>query len=251
MNMNQEDFIKTLEELTTLASQQGNMLTKEQLKEALDAIDFPNNEKSDALIKEYLTANHIGIDEAIDPKDFMSEHELDYLEEYLSEVKALGEVSDGEKRAITMSALAGDLSAQQRLIEVYLPYVAEVAKLYAGFGVLLEDLIGEGNVALTESVEMLECVETPEEVEGFLGSRMMEAMESFIKENADAKKEDEKMVSKVNRIAEMVKALSDDLGRDVTPEEVAEENHISKKSVLDAMRISGDKIEGLSGEGAE
>ena len=35
------------------------------------------------------------------------------------------------------------------LIEIHLADVAEIAKLYAGQGVLLEDLVGEGNLALS------------------------------------------------------------------------------------------------------
>ena len=44
----------------------------------------------------------------------------------------------------------------------------------------------------------------------------------------------------------MAKELSEELGRDVTPEELARENNISVKSIIDAMFITGDKIEGIS-----
>ena len=39
--------------------------------------------------------------------------------------------------------MAGDADAKHRMIEIFLPQVAEIAKLYAGQGVFLEDLIGE------------------------------------------------------------------------------------------------------------
>ena len=51
--------------------------------------------------------------------------------------------------------MAGETDAQQRLIEIHLADVAEIAKLYAGQGVLLEDLVGEGNLALSFGVTML------------------------------------------------------------------------------------------------
>ncbi|MBO4377080.1 MAG: hypothetical protein J5811_07300, partial [Lachnospiraceae bacterium] len=76
--------------------------------------------------------------------------------------------------------------------------------------------------------------------------RAMDAMEEFIKENTDLKKADDKMIGKINRIAEMARELSEELGRDVTPEEIAKENNISVKSVRDAMLITGDKIDGIS-----
>jgi len=43
-----------------------------------------------------------------------------------------------------------------------------------------------------------------------------------------------------------IRELSEELGRDVTAEEVAEENKISVKSVREAMKLTGDNIEGLS-----
>ena len=63
-----------------------------------------------------------------------------------------------------MSALAEDRDAQAKLVEIYLPQVVELSKLYAGQGALVEDLIGEGNVAVAAAVTMLACVESIEEL---------------------------------------------------------------------------------------
>ena len=80
-------------------------------------------------------------------------------------------MTKGQKEAITLSAMAGERDAQQSLISVYLPQVVEISKLYAGQGVFLEDLIGEGNVALAMGVTMLGCLENASEAEGMLMTR--------------------------------------------------------------------------------
>ena len=85
--------------------------------------------------------------------------------------------------------MAGDADAKHRMIEIFLPQVAEIAKLYAGQGVFLEDLIGEGNVALTMAAEMLDCAQNAKEAEGTIASMIMEAMENYISENASEKKD--------------------------------------------------------------
>ena len=72
----------------------------------------------------------------MDPDEFLTEEEKDYLQEYLDEVAALPTYSDGEKLAFSIAAMAGETDAQQRLIELHLADVAEIAKLYAGQGVL-------------------------------------------------------------------------------------------------------------------
>ena len=219
--MNEEQFINALNKLRETASEQGNVLSTEQISEVFSEVGFELNDERKALIEEYLNKNHIGIDESVDPDSYLTESEKNYLEEYLDEIKLLAEVSDGEKRATIISALAGEAGSKKRLVEIFLPSVADIAKLYTGFGVGLEDLIGEGNVALAMAVEMFDCVEGTDEADG-------------------------KMLDKSNKIADMAKELSEELGRDVTPEELAKENNISVKSIIDAMFITGDKIEGIS-----
>lgn len=246
MAMEQEAlFANTLQTLKKLAKDQGGMLKEEQVMSAFQKIAFELDDSRKELVYEYLKKSGIGIGQPMEPEEYLTEEEFDYLTQYLTEVEQLEQLSDGEKEAVTLSAMAGDRDAQAKLIEVYLPYVAEVAKLYAGQGVFLEDLIGEGNVALTMGVSMLNCLEKPSEAQGMLGSMMMDAMEEYIKENTQAGQADRKLADKVNKIADMARETAQDLGRKVTPEELAQEKGISLKSIQDAVRISGDKIEDL------
>ena len=141
--------------------------------------------------------------------------------------------------------MAGDADAQNRLIQIFLPQVAEIAKLYAGQGVFLEDLIGEGNIALTVGVTMLGALEHAFEAQGMLGRMIMDAMEDFIAEDAAEAKKDRQLADKVNLVADKANELADDLHRKVTVEELMQETGMSRKSILDAIRISGDKIEAI------
>lgn len=244
--MNKEAlFAETLQQIKDLAREQGGMIEEVQIAEMFAEIDFTMDDAQKELVFEYLKKSGIGIGEALNPEEYLSKEEVDYLKQYLEEVEQLEELTDGEKDAVTMSAMAGDKDAQNKLVEIYLPYVAEVAKLYAGQGVFLEDLIGEGNVALAMGVTMLDCLEKPSEVQGMLGSMMMDAMEEYIKENANEQQRDKKLADKVNRIADFAKEMAEDLGRKVTPEELAEEKGISVKTVLEAVRLSGNKIEDI------
>lgn len=244
--MNENEFIAALTALKDSAKDQGGVLTWEEIEEVFEAIKLPLNDERKALIEDYLKNNHIGIGEAVDPDAYLSESERNYLEEYLSEIKELADISDGEKRAVMIAALAGEADAKNRLMEIMLPSVADIAKLYTGFGVDIADLIGEGNVALTMAMEMFDCVEGPDDLESFIATQAMNAMEEFIKDNTDVKKSDDKMLAKINKIADKAKELSADLGREVSPQELAEETGLSLKSIMDAMLITGDKIEGIS-----
>ena len=139
--------------------------------------------------------------------------------------------------------MAGEKAAKQKVIEILLPDVVDLAKLYTGQGVCIEDLIGEGNVALSMGVEMLGCLEKPSEVQGMLGKMIMDAMESIIENDVQEKKIDNKVVNKVNAIAKEAKELAETLQKKITVEELMRETNLGEKEIRDAIRMSGKKIE--------
>ena len=234
-------FAKTLEAVRKTAKEQGNCISESQVKEAFEEL-FLSQEQLE-LVYDYLKKHKIGIGEPVDLDEYLSAEEIDYLEEYKKELSLLETVSDGEKEAITLSAMAGERDAQQKLIGIYLPQVVDISKLYAGQGALLEDLIGEGNVALTVGVTMLGCLEHAKEAEGLLIKMVMDAMEEYITETAEDDKRSQKALQKVNKVAQKAKELSEDLKRKVTVAELAEETGMSEKSILEALRFCGYSIE--------
>lgn len=239
-------FARTLQEVLKQAKENGNCITKEAVEEAFSAQNLTKEQME--MIFDYLQGHKIGIGEPLDPDDYLGDEDRNYLEDYLKELQAIPQVSEGEKEAITISAMAGDREAQRRLTEIYIPKVAEVAKLYAGQGVFIEDLIGEGNLAVALGVTQLGCLEHQSEVEGMLAKLMMDAMEDAISTHTDAEELDQKIVEKVNEISEKAKELAEDLKRKVTPKELAEETGISIEDILEAVRISGNNIEDIDGK---
>ena len=171
-------FAKTLEYIKSVAKEQNHIVSKEQVETAFAPLEFGPEQLE--MVYDYLRKQKIGIEEAVDPDAFLSEEDVDYLDAYLEELKYLPEATAGEREAITLSAMAGDKDAQSRLIELFLPQVVEIAKLYAGQGAYLEDLIGEGNVALAMGVSMLGALEHASEAEGMLAKMIMDGMEEYI-----------------------------------------------------------------------
>lgn len=100
-------FAKTLEELSALAKEQGNMLSEEQVTEAFDKAKLNLGEPQLEMIFAYLKNKKIGIGQPADPFDYMTREEIDYLEEYLKAVQAGADVTDGVKEAVLLSAMAG------------------------------------------------------------------------------------------------------------------------------------------------
>ena len=236
-------FAKTLEQVKQQAREQGGCISEEQVKEAFQELALSDTQLQ--MVYDYLKKQKIGIGEPVDMDEYLTDEERSYLQEYMDEIAALPVRGQGEIEGYTIAAMAGEADAQAKLVEVYLKDVIDIAKLYTGQGVLLEDLIGEGNLALTFGTGMLGSLERPEEAQGMLAKMIMDAMEEYIQENASNEKTDRRVADKVNQIADRARELAEELHRKVTPEELAEETGLSVKSIRDAMRMSGFKIEDI------
>lgn len=242
-------FAKTLENVRKLAKEQGNAVSEQQVMEAFEPLELNGDQMQ--MVYDYLIKHKVGIGQPVNVDDYLSDEEKNYLEEYIKELEELPVYTEGQKQAATISAMAGEADAQNMLTEMYLREVVDLAKLYTGQGVLLEDLIGEGNVALAFGVTMLGSLEKPEEAQGMLGRMIMDAMEQYIEENAENDKRDRKVADKVNKVNDKAKELSEDLHRKVTVDELAAETGMSKSYIRDAMRMSGFKIDYLEAEEEE
>lgn len=237
-------FAKTLESVRKKGRMQGNRISKEQVREAFAPLAL--EEQQLALVYDYLEKHHIGVDkEAPESEEHLTEEETDYLQEYVESLREIPGLEGGEKEAVFLSAMAGEISSQKRLMEAFLPQVADMAKIYAGQGVYLEDLIGQGNMALSEGVSMLGAAENAQDAEGMLAWLIMDAMEKLIEEGRESRSTDKQLEDKVNHIAKLAKELADDLRRKVTIKELAQETGIAEEEIRDVYRISGYVIEDL------
>ena len=196
-------FAQKLNEVKELAKEQGNCISEEQVKAAFQELDF--QEEQLQMVYDYLIKHKIGINEPVDLDDYLSDEEINYLKLYEEELTQLEEVTEGQKEAITLSAMAGEIDAQKKLIEIYLPQVIEISKIYSGQGVFLEDLVGEGNLALTTGVTMLGCLEHAKEAEGMLIKMVMDAMEELIQSDLEEQNIEKKAIDKAKADAKRAK----------------------------------------------
>ncbi len=239
-------FGQALQAVRQKAGAQGNVITGEEVKQAfaplsLDASQF-------TMIYDYLKKHGIGVDEPVDTDDWLNDADRNYLQQYLQELDLLQGAAAVEKEEAALLAMAGDAAAKQRLVTMYLPQVADIAKLYAGLGADMEDLIGEGNVALAMGVEMLGALEHVSEVQGMLGRMIMDAMEGHIAENTRSADIGRQAADRVNKVADAARELSGLLLRKVTAEELSAQSGLPLEEVQEAVRLAAGKIEEIEDE---
>lgn len=246
MDMNPEQFAQILDEIKYTARMAGGYIEESQIREAFGENELTSEQL--LLIEGFLKESNIGIGQPLPDTEVLSSSEIDILEEYRNELSLIEPIGDGQKRALIMAAMNNDREAQKNLAGYYLPKVLEISKLYSGQGALLEDLIGEGNLAVMEGVSMLGAMESPDEADGMIAKLIMDSMEELISESFKTNEADEKIAAKVNKVSEEAHKLALEIGRAVTVEEMVENTSLSKKAVMEAIELSANKIEDIEFE---
>lgn len=144
----------------------------------------------------------------------------DPLRLYLEE---LGEISGGDARTLLPRCLAGDENARAALMNAKLYAVVELAKEFTGRGVLLMDLIQEGNLGLWQAI----CCYDGGDFEDLCGRYVRFAMAKTVICQARDNGVGQKMRRAVEDYREVDERLLSDLGRNPTLEEIAQELHLS------------------------
>lgn len=249
--MEEKAFRELLAEIRKTAAQGGGRIARARVQELLLPMGLSDGQMD--LVYDYLVQNRIHVTDGEDAAHAVPDGEplqglpleredADYLSMYLDDLKLLPVYTEEQQSKIREQALQGEKNAMERLIHIYLPRVVDVARLYTGQGLILEDLIGEGNIGLAAGVEILQCLDLAEEVDGFLMKMVMDAMESAVAAQFEANEFDNKILERVNDIHEKARELSEELRRKVTPAELAQELDITKDEVREALRYAGNDM---------
>ncbi|MCL2370120.1 MAG: RNA polymerase sigma factor RpoD [Firmicutes bacterium] len=165
----------------------------------------------------------------------------DPVKVYLKDIGRIALLTMDEELEFARKMSEGDLAARIRLSESNLRLVVSIAKRYVGRGMLLLDLIQEGNLGLMKAVEKFD------HTKGFRFSTyatwwIRQAITRAIADQARTIRIPVHMVETINKLVRTTRILVQTLGREPSQEEIAEEMGLTIERVREIQRIALDPV---------
>ena len=212
-----------------------------------NGIDFiRSQEDEDDAPSEELESIQEGGEDAVDTEDIDltvpdSVNIEDPVRMYLQEIGKVNLLTQEEEVELAIRMSQGDEDAKRRMAEANLRLVVSIAKRYVGRGMLFLDLIQEGNLGLIKAVEKFDYNK------GFKFSTyatwwIRQAITRAIADQARTIRIPVHMVETINKLVRVSRQLLQELGREPTPEEIAERMEIPVERVREILKISQEPV---------
>ena len=260
-------FEEKLKTLVDLGKKKKNVLEVQEISDVFS--DMPLEEEQMEKVYEYLEARNIDVlritggdveDDVIDEdmEILLSEEEEvdvekidlsvpdgisieDPVRMYLKEIGKVPLLTSEEEVELAKRMSEGDEEAKKRLAEANLRLVVSIAKRYVGRGMLFLDLIQEGNLGLIKAVEKFDYQK------GFKFSTyatwwIRQAITRAIADQARTIRIPVHMVETINKLVRVSRQLLQELGREPSPEEIAEELKMPVERVREILKISQEPV---------
>lgn len=165
----------------------------------------------------------------------------DPVKMYLKEIGKVELLTAEEEVALAKRIEAGDVQAKRELASANLRLVVSIAKKYVGRGLSFLDLIQEGNMGLMKAVDKFDYTK------GFKFSTygtwwIRQAITRAIADQARTIRIPVHMVETINKLVRIQRQLVQELGRDPTNLEIAQEMEISEEKVREVKKIAQDPV---------
>ena len=160
---------------------------------------------------------------------------------YLKEIGKVPLLEADEEIELAQRMENGDEEAKKKLAEANLRLVVSIAKRYVGRGMLFLDLIQEGNMGLIKAVEKFDYRK------GYKFSTyatwwIRQAITRAIADQARTIRIPVHMVETINKLTRVSRQLLQELGREPSPEEIAEEMDMPVDRVREIQKISQEPV---------
>ena len=165
----------------------------------------------------------------------------DPVKMYLKDIGKVDLLTPEQETELAKKMTEGDQNARRLLSEANLRLVVSIAKRYMGRGMQFLDLIQEGNIGLMRAVEKFDY-QKGYKFSTYATWWIRQAITRAIADQARTIRNPVHMVETINRQIRVSRKLLQDLGREPTLEEIAQEMGVPEEKVREIQKIAQDPV---------
>ena len=178
----------------------------------------------------------------VDPVELAAEFNLDDpVRMYLKEIGQIPLLTVEEEQELAKRVAEGDTAAKNQLTEANLRLVVSIAKKYSGRGLHILDLIQEGNTGLIRAVDKFDYTKG-NKFSTYATWWIRQAITRAIADQARTIRVPVHMVEVINKATRCNRKLVQELGREPTLEEIADELNLPIEKIIEANRTAADTL---------
>ena len=189
-----------------------------------------------------LVPENIEEEPLVDPVELAAEFNLDDpVRMYLKEIGQIPLLTAEEEQELAKRVVDGDQAAKNKLTEANLRLVVSIAKKYSGRGLHILDLIQEGNTGLIRAVDKFDYTKG-NKFSTYATWWIRQAITRAIADQARTIRVPVHMVEVINKATRCNRKLVQELGREPTLEEIADELNLPIEKIIEANRTAADTL---------
>ncbi len=228
------EFQGKLQGVLEFAKSKGQKIALEEVEKYFEEDQL--NKEQLQLVCEYLLAQKVAV------SGFEKNNASAYEEEQEQKSEEVPALSDEERKYVEsylleIKEIRAESAEEMRMASLFPKVVEEAVKLNHP-QVFIGDVIQEGNVSLMQALS-----EMPEAQDISIMEEVRAGMLALIEAQTEVKRQDKRMVEQVSELDEAIRSMTEELGRKVAVDELAERLGIGEEQIAEILKLAGEDVD--------
>lgn len=171
----------------------------------------------------------------------LTTEENEFLKKYRKDVESLPKYTEEQIEEMIVAVAGGNVEKKTQLLSAMLSKIEEITKPLWGKGVLVDDLVQEGNLALLLSIELIAANKTPLSIDT-LCEQILSAVKLAVDENLKETEGEKNVADRLNKLLDAIDYFTKELEQEIDMDELSAYLDMPVQEIEDLLKMAGQEL---------